>query len=672
MPATLKLQKLNLEKGSPHPFGATRTVSGMNFSVFSKCAKAIKLLLEIEEKRIEIPFLPSENKTGDVWHIHIEGLPSFFKYAYQIESESDTCVRGCVSPLHPLLDPYASSLDSGASWGDGINSKKGIFAFPPSLASYDWEGEKRPNIPFKELIIYEMHLRGFTAHISSNCENPGTFEGAIKKLDHLQEMGINAIELLPIQEFDECKGPVGKEHLKNYWGYSPVNFFAPMRRYSAKGNLPYGPLDSFREFVKACHSRGMEVILDVVFNHTSEGNEYGPIQSFKGFDNSIYYMMAPDGTYFNFSGCGNTLNCNHPLVRELIHDCLRQWVVETHVDGFRFDLASILGRASDGSPLASPPLIEQIALDPILTGTKLIAEAWDAGGLYQVGSFPSWNIWAEWNGKYRDTVRAFIKGTDHTLGDFAKRLSGSQDLYDHGRSPCHSINFLISHDGFTLRDLVSYNCKHNEVNGEENRDGANDNQSWNCGEEGVSRSKEVLELRKRQMKNLHLALMVSVGVPMVHMGDEYGHTKQGNNNTWCQDNELNWLNWEMLKKEKDFFNFYKNMILFRKNHPLFSRHEFLTEEDIQWRDEKGDAINWSRENRFLAYILKDAENGNDLFIAFNANWKEKKVTLPSDSWALVVDTSKDDGESFLVKGKKIPFNSYLMPPYSSLILKKAN
>jgi isoamylase/glycogen operon protein len=512
-----------------------------------------------------------------------------------------------------------------------------------------------------ELIIYEMHVRSFTQDPSSKVKHPGTFLGIIEKIPYLKQLGINAIELMPIFEWDECElknfNPKTGAPLKNVWGYSTINFFAPMNRYASHPGWT-AALDEFRTLVKELHKQQIEVILDVVYNHTAEGNEHGPTFSFKGIDNQVYYMLSPQGEYLNFSGTGNTFNCNHPMVAQLIVDSLRYWVDEMHVDGFRFDLASILTRAENGAPLSAPPVIEQILNDPVLSNVKLIAEAWDAGGLYQVGSFPSAGRWMEWNGKYRDAVRKFIKGTDDLSGEFSRVISGSQHIYGHDRTPSHSVNFVTAHDGYSLKDLVSYMEKHNLGNGEENRDGANDNESWNCGAEGATANRKIIQLREQQMRNFHAALLLSIGTPMVLMGDEYGHSRNGNNNVWCQDNELNWFNWDLLQKNQGFHRFFRLMIRFRTQHPLLMRTSYLTDQDVQWHGLQPLKANWGAENRFIAYTLFDHEHSEHLYIAFNATFDPVHITLPQPpsgkKWYRIVDTSHPSPDDFIEQPRALP------------------
>ncbi|RMD52954.1 MAG: glycogen debranching enzyme GlgX, partial [Nitrospirae bacterium] len=479
-----------------------------------------------------------------------------------------------------LVDPYTQALTDSHKWGDNenelIHSEVENYLKRASCVvvdDFDWQGDKPLNIPLQNSIIYELHVRGYTVHTSSGVKHPGTFKGLIEKIPYLKSLGITAVELMPIAEFNEndnyFRNPFTGEKLKNFWGYSTIAFFAPKASY-ASAKKDGAQIREFKELVREFHKAGIEVILDVVFNHTAEGGEKGPVFSFKGLDNSIYYILSPeDKEYMNFSGCGNTINCNHPIVRNFIIDCLRYWVIEMHVDGFRFDLASILGRDRNGNILSNPPIIERIAEDPILSKTKLIAEAWDAAGLYQVGSFYG-SRWAEWNGKFRDDVRKFISGYPGTLSALATRFAGSADLYrDSGRRPYHSINFVTSHDGFTLYDLVSYNKKHNYANGEDNRDGMDENFSWNCGVEGETEDLNIMNLRWRQIKNYATILLLSQGVPMILAGDEFGRTQKGNNNAYCQDNEISWVNWELAEKNNHLLRFFKYLIILRRLHPVF-------------------------------------------------------------------------------------------------------
>ncbi|MBN4066579.1 glycogen debranching protein GlgX [Simkania negevensis] len=680
-----KQDLLEVLRGHPEPYGAIRHGDGVNFAIFIQAPTSVSLCLfenDSKEPVHEIELDPTVNRTGEVWHTFVRPIPDGMSYAYRVNGVSDQEKGRLYNQHHYLLDPYAKGVRSKHKWPRNGKTTLSSTSYQPRgvifgpTEAFDWQGDSHPNIPMEELVIYEMHVRGFTADESSGVNNKGTFLGIIDKIPHLKRLGVNAVELMPVHEFNECEyhlsNPETEERLYNYWGYSTVNFFSPMGGYIV--NEKRG-LDEFRTMVRELHKNGIEIFLDVVFNHTAEGNERGPFLSFRGLANPVYYMLDNDGHYLNFSGCGNTFNCNHPVVRELIRDSLRYWVSEMHVDGFRFDLASILGRAKDGTPLESPPLIESISLNPTLSHIKLIAEAWDAGGLYQVGSFPSWGEWAEWNGEYRDTIRDFIKGTADKSSLFATRISGSEDLYEHMKTPSKSVNFVTVHDGFTLADLVSYNDKHNLLNGEENKDGNNYNTSWNCGVEGVTEERDVVELRQRQMRNFHLALMVSQGTPMVHMGDEYAHTKLGNNNTWCQDNELNWFLWNQLEKNKAFFRFFRLMIAFRRKHRVLRSPIFLTSQKISWYDSEGKRLNWKEDSRFVAFVLNDTETHQDLYIAFNAFYKQRDTCLPppsrKGSWYRIVDTSLPSPLDFIEDEQSAPqeTSSYTMPPYSALIFK---
>ncbi|MBS0655841.1 MAG: glycogen-debranching protein, partial [Verrucomicrobia bacterium] len=516
--------------------------------------------------------------------------------------------------------------NTGQTFQKNNYSNTKLIGMAVSDLPFDWENDQHPRIARQDLIIYEMHIRGFTNHPSSKVTSPGTFSGIIQKIPYFKELGVNALELLPIMEFNESENhnvnPKTKKELCNFWGYSPLSFFSPMQRYASSSN-PQESLNECKAMVKALHQAGIEVILDVVFNHTGEGNEKGPVWSWKGFADAVYYLKNGSGEYLNYSGCGNTLNCNHPIVADLIIEALRYWVVEFRVDGFRFDLASILTRGQDGRILESAPLIERITQDPILSHCKLIAEAWDAAGLHQVGSFyqSSWqgpDEWMEWNDDFRSVVRCFLKGTPGYVGRFTTKLCGSEDYYGKGGSPLNSTNYVTCHDGFTLKDLVSYNQKRNKENGEDNRDGMNNNDSWNCGAEGETSNHEIVALRERQMKNFWLALFISAGVPMIMMGDEYGHTKDGNNNSWCQDDDKNWFLWDELESTNSPYRFCKEMIRFRKSCPLLKRGSFYQKQDITWYGKEGPA-DWSQQSQFIALHIKDHKEGNDLFVAFNAH-----------------------------------------------------
>lgn len=673
------IKNLVTHQGNPYPLGPSIQGDLINFALFSRQAQTVSLcLFDRETKKLleELPFSPEINKTGDVWHLAISNLGTNYVYTYRISPKLN-------EKQEFLLDPYAKNISTTTVWGKNNKpsgtSQNNYVPYGEIFLDndFDWGNDSPPLIPLNDLIIYEMHIRAFTEHPSSDVSNPGTFLGVIEKIPHLIELGINAVELLPIQEFNECEyiqsHPNGR-NLFNFWGYSTVNFFAPMNRY-ASSTTHGAAINEFKTMVKKLHQHGIEVILDVVFNHTAEGDATGPILSFKGIDNTAYYILDEQGKYRNDTGCGNTFNANDPTTLKLIIDCLCYWVTEMHVDGFRFDLASALTRNTNGTPLKSAPLIEAITNHPLLTKVKLIAEPWDAVGLYQVGNFaPETKRWSEWNGKYRDCIRRFIKGSPWSSGEFATRLCGSEDLY-HNRGPCNSINFVTSHDGFSLADLVAYNTKHNLDNGEDNRDGSNDNESWNCGVEGPTINKKIQILRERQMKNLHLALMLSQGVPMVTMGDEYGHTKDGNNNTWCQDNQLNWFLWDQLHQNTSFYRFYRNLIYFRKKHPILRRVSFLTNKDVDWHGTEPFKPDWNNDLRFIAYTLKDPKQDHDLFVAFNAQDHAQFIHLPpppyAKHWHWIVNTANASPADFFNdrEGPIQQENTYRIGAHSAIVLK---
>lgn len=683
----VKRDLYSTDAGSPFPYGISTQNGGINFALASKHAKEVTLCIFKRDTRqliTEIPLSIQNNKTGDVWHILVHHLGEGLAYAYRIAGKIGDPASLIDTAQYYLADPYSKDMATGIDWGKALkvpSNLKNSYLPLGEIAlhnSFDWEGDKPPRTPLEKLIIYEMHVRGFTQDVSSRVQHPGTFIGVIEKIPYLIDLGINAVELLPIQEFNELEynrtHPQAKSSLYNFWGYSTVNFFSPMNRY-ASTDAPGAAAREFKTMVKELHRHKIEVILDIVFNHTAEGDETGPVLSFKGIDNNIYYMLDKNGGYFNFSGCGNSFNCNHPVVVEFIISCLRYWVIEMHVDGFRFDLASALKRGTDGQPMSKAPLIEAITADPALANIKLIAEPWDAVGLYEVGSFyPSSKRWLEWNGKYRDGVRRFIKGVPGSSGEFAMRLCGSEDLY-HTRNPCCSINFVTAHDGFSLSDLVSYNSKHNLANGEDNCDGSNDNESWNCGTEGFTANKKIVALRDRQMRNFHLALMVSQGVPMILMGDEYGHTKSGNNNTWCQDNQLNWFLWDRLTLSEGFNRYYRMLIHFRRNHTLLQRTTFLSNQDVDWHGIDPFKPDWSGSSRFVALTLKDRQNNNDLYIAFNMQDNAVTVHTPQapylKNWNWIVNTANDSPLDIYDEKQthKMTDHSYKMLPHSAIMIK---
>lgn len=667
---------LQISKGMPYPFGTTALQEGINFAIYVKDAQKVSLCLFDENNPTtpvkEIELDPREHKTGDVWHIHLKGLAPFMVYNYR------------VTPTQPentsylLLDPYAKAVASDPIWNSRPTEPYRPLGKVIEGSTFDWQGDKLPQIPVQDLILYEMHVRGFTQDPSSEVAHPGTYLGIVEKIPYLKELGINALEVLPIHEFNEKEAmqvhPKTKQKMVNYFGYSTVNFFAPMNRYASQSIQDQAVIE-FKTMVRELHKAGIEVILDVVYNHTFEGNHEGPVSSFRGLDKHAYYMIDAQGNYLNFSGCGNTFNANHPVTRELILNSLRYWVTEMHVDGFRFDLASILTRAENGAPLGNPPLVEAISLDPILSQTKLIAEAWDAGGLYQVGGFYPGNRWSEWNGRYRDVVRRFIKGTADHKTAFATALCGSQDLYGWGREPTCSVNFVTAHDGFSLADLVTYNDKHNMENGENNRDGFDHNDSWNCGIEGHSSNKKIVYLRERQIRNFHLALMISQGIPMILMGDEYAHTRHGNNNTWCQDNELNWFLWNHLETRPGFYRFFRALINFRKNHPLLGRTSFLDDQDITWHGLAPSNPDWGNDNRFVAFTLNyPADQGPALYIAFNAAHQSQTADIPpaghGKNWRWVVNTHNPSPDDFFDEDQRKPLIAYhhRIPAYTAILL----
>ena len=634
-------------------FGAVAIPGGVNFTIHTHGATSCELLLfhrKAEEPYAVIPF-PESYRIGFCYSMIVFDLDiEEFEYAYRLDGPYDEKKGLRFDKNKILLDPYARAVTGQSQWGHVNNAQHGYRARVVQ-SNFDWGDQRHHSIPMEDLIIYELHVRGFTMDESSGVKHHGTFEGLREKIPYLKELGINAVELMPIFEFDEMRDVrlIDENELIDFWGYNPVSFFAPNTSYCSSMEYNREGLE-LKTLIKDLHDNGIEVILDVVFNHTAEGNEFGPCFSFKGFDNNIYYMLTPDGHYYNFSGCGNTLNCNHPVVRDMILECLRYWVIEYRVDGFRFDLASILGRNDDGTPLSQPPLLRSLAFDSILGNVKLIAEAWDAGGLYQVGSFPSWKRWAEWNGRYRDDMRRFLKGDDFLAQTAAARITGSPDLYDPAyRGGNASINFLTCHDGFTLYDLYSYNQKHNEANGWGNTDGADDNNSWNCGVEGETDDPAILALRKRLMKNACAILLCSRGTPMFLSGDEFADTRYGNNNPYCQDNLISWLDWSLLKKNKDLFDFFQYMIQFRKDHPVIRKDlepSYLGVPAMSTHGLTPDETNFSGDShvvcvRFAGY--NETTQKEDLvYLAVNSGWFPVTLTLPElpehYKWKVAVNT----------------------------------
>ena len=675
---THELEGFKVRVGTPLPFGASRVPGGANFSIFSKEAESCTLVLfKKGEKKpyAEIEF-PKEFRIGNVYAMVVYDLNyEEVEYGYRMDGPFSKKEGLLFDRTKILLDPYAKHIGGRDIWGVEPDADD---PYPHRARilydDFDWGDDRPLEIPVEELIIYEIHVRGFTQHESSRVKYPGTFAGLREKIPYLKTLGINCLELMPIHEFDEFENtrlsPVTGERLLNYWGYSNVGFFAPKAGYAASGK--YGmQADELKSTIKMLHEAGIEVILDVVFNHTAEGNENGPYISYRGIDNRTYYMLTPEGFYHNFSGCGNTLNCNNPIVRNMILDCLRYWAAEYHIDGFRFDLASILGRNFLGEPMANPPLLESLAHDPILAKCKLIAEAWDAGGLYQVGSFPAFGRWMEWNGKFRDDVRRFLKGDPGMAGAVKQRIEGSPDLYGKmDRGTTASVNFITCHDGFTLMDMVSYNEKHNLANGEDNQDGSNENFSWNCGWEGESDDSSIQFLRKKQIKNAICILLISQGTPMILAGDEMGNTQFGNNNAYCQDNEISWINWENLEKNHEIYNFTQKIIAFRKAHPClrnprhFQHKDYIGSgyPDICWLGRDAGPVSSSQEDHCLAFMLcgehakQGLSNDDFLYVALNSHHEMHGFQLPrlnySKKWYVAVNTDAETGRDIWLPGEE--------------------
>ncbi|QVE48951.1 glycogen-debranching protein [Chlamydia crocodili] len=650
--------KISFYPGSPLPLGATQLSSNRyRFALFSSQATQVVLALADKSFHIqEIVLSHEQNRTGAIWHIEVEGISDQWSYAFRIDGPTNATARFDFKKY--LSDPYAKNLRSPQTFGSIKTSGDYAFSYLKN-EEFSWEGDRCLNLPKEESIIYEMHVRSFTWNNSSQVRYPGTFLGIIEKIDYLKKLGINAIELLPIFEFDETYHPfrtANTPHLCNYWGYSSVNFFSPCRRY-AYGSDPCAPIREFKTLVKALHKANIEVFLDVVFNHTGLDNTICPLP---WIDLSSYYIVNSQGEFANYSGCGNTVNTNHTPTTQWILDSLRYWVQEMHVDGFRFDLASVFSRDPLGNPTPFSPVLHAISYDPVLSETKIIAEPWDAAGLYQVGYFPTLSPrWSEWNGQYRDTIKSFLNGDQHLVGAFASRISGSQDLYPQG-SPCNSINYICSHDGFTLRDTVSYNDKHNEGNGEDNRDGSNANYSYNFGEEGETKNPEILALRERQMRNFLLTLFLSQGIPMLQSGDEYGHTGKGNNNRWALDTDANHFLWDELSKNTSLFDFVCGAIRFRKQHKEIFNKGFLTHENIIWLDVNANPIEHWNPSKFLAYELRYSKYS--LFTAFYTGDERIQIHLPEIRenflpYQKIVDSSGFISESL---SEKVFLDSYMM------------
>ncbi|MBN1992898.1 MAG: glycogen debranching protein GlgX [Anaerolineae bacterium] len=681
----------NLKPGQSFPLGATVYPDGVNFSLFSKNGAAVELLLfddvDAPQPAQVITLDPRLNRTFYYWHVFVPGLKPGQLYGYRVHGPFAPQAGLRFDGKKVLLDPYGRGLAFGQNYSraaaiqPGDNTAMALKSIVVDSGTYDWAGDAPLRRPSAETIIYEMHVGGFTRHPNSGVapEKRGTYAGLVEKIPYLQKLGTTAVELLPVFQFDEQDAPEG---LSNYWGYSPISFFAPHRGYSSRQDL-LGPLDEFRDMVKALHQAGLEVILDVVYNHTAEGNEHGPTFCFRGLENRAYYLLEEEQSrYANYSGTGNTLNANQSIVRRLIVDSLHYWVKEMHVDGFRFDLASILARDENGQPLANPPILWEIESDPILAGAKLIAEAWDAAGLYQVGSFIG-DRWKEWNGKFRDDVRSFVRGDPDTVSNLAKRFLASPDIYGHEeRESEQSINFVTCHDGFTLNDLVSYNQKHNEANKEENRDGYNHNLSWNCGVEGPTDNPAIEQLRNRQIKNFLTITLLALGTPMLLMGDEVRHTQQGNNNAYCQNNEISWFDWSLLNQHASILRFVKNLVNLRlklnalKQDQGLVLTQLLQQAQLQWHGVKLRQPDWGRDSHSLALTIKNITDTCSFHIIFNAYWQALEFEIPpvpGDSrgrWRQIIDTFPESPQDFYqwADAPVIDSPTYLVQPRSVVLL----
>lgn len=668
-------------------YGACVASNGVSFTINSHGATRCTLLLfkpQASKPYARIPF-PDSYRIGDTYSMLVFDIkPDEFEYAFSFDGPYEPAKGLLFNEENVLLDPYSRAVTGQRKWGEKPEGGKDFeYRARVVKSSFDWGDIKQLEQPFEDLVIYETHVRGYTKDKSSGVSAPGTFAGLKDKIPYLKDLGINAVELMPIFEFDEMESArvVDDVQLYNYWGYNTVSFFAPNTSYAFNEEHNHEG-DELKSLIKALKENGIEVILDVVFNHTAEGNEMGPCFSFKGIDNNVYYMLTPDAHYYNFSGCGNVMNCNHPVVRSFIIDCLRHWAIEYRVDGFRFDLASILGRDQNGAPMANPPILESLAFDPVLGKMKLIAEAWDAGGIYQVGSFPSWNRWAEWNGRYRDDMRSFLKGDDGMAGNAITRITGSRDLYSpESRGHKASVNFMTCHDGFTLYDLYSYNEKHNEKNGWNNTDGDNNGHSWNCGAEGETDDPNVNGLRRRLIKNAFAALLCSRGPAMFFAGDEFCNTQFGNNNAYCQDNIISWLDWSRLEEFKEIHDFVRHMIQFRKEHPILRK--MTKPSSCQFPEisvHNGTPFNASTDYKTkligIMYAGRNEEDTEDdiVFYCMNAYWEPLVMQLPvlpnGKHWHVDTNTNAEyfDGEDFTAKTELLGVNTIRVPARTTIIL----
>lgn len=668
-------------------YGACEASNGVSFTINSHGATRCTLLLfkpQAPKPYARIPF-PDSYRIGDTYSMLVFDIkPDEFEYAFSFDGPYEPAKGLLFNEENVLLDPYSRAVTGQRKWGEKPEGGKDFeYRARVVKSSFDWGNIKQLEQPFEDLVIYETHVRGYTKDKSSGVSAPGTFAGLKDKIPYLKDLGINAVELMPIFEFDEMESArvVDGVQLYNYWGYNTVSFFAPNTSYAFNEEHNHEG-DELKSLIKALKENGIEVILDVVFNHTAEGNEMGPCFSFKGIDNNVYYMLTPDAHYYNFSGCGNVMNCNHPVVRSFIIDCLRHWAIEYRVDGFRFDLASILGRDQNGAPMANPPILESLAFDPVLGKMKLIAEAWDADGLYQVGSFPSWNRWAEWNGRYRDDMRSFLKGDDGMAGNAITRITGSRDLYSpESRGHKASVNFMTCHDGFTLYDLYSYNEKHNEKNGWNNTDGDNNGHSWNCGAEGETDDPNVNGLRRRLIKNAFAALLCSRGPAMFFAGDEFCNTQFGNNNAYCQDNIISWLDWSRLEEFKEIHDFVRHMIQFRKEHPILRK--MTKPSSCQFPEisvHNGTPFNASTDYKTkligIMYAGRNEEDTEDdiVFYCMNAYWEPLVMQLPvlpnGKHWHVDTNTNAEyfDGEDFTAKTELLGVNTIRVPARTTIIL----